>query len=157
MLQSISYVMIIMILSRILALVSSSVYMSYFGAENVFLNIYSYTTTIPNTIFNCFGTTLSTVVIPVYASHLAKGNKEGAKRFADNVITVSSVFTLLLILVGFALSFILPKFTAFSEGYEYSFAVKSLMIMMPVMLFYGLNYIFQGMLQSQGISVRTML
>ena len=150
MLQSISYVMIIMILSRILALVSSSVYMSYFGAENVYLNIYSYTTTIPNTIFNCFGTTLSTVVIPVYASHLAKGSKDAAKRFADNVITVSSVFTFVLVLIGFALSFVLPKFTSFSQGQEYSFAVKSLMIMMPVMLFYGLNYIFQGMLQSQG-------
>ena len=149
-LQNISYVMIIMILSRVLALVSSSVYMSFFGAENVYLNIYSYTITIPNTIFNCFGTTLSTVVIPVYAAHLANNNKAAAKRFADNVITVSSVFTLLLILVGFALSFVLPKFTSFSQGAEYSFAVKSLMIMMPVMLFYGLNYIFQGMLQSQG-------
>ena len=64
-LGSISFVMIIMIASRLLALVSSSVYMSYFGADNVELNIYSYAITIPNTIFTCLGTALSTVVIPI--------------------------------------------------------------------------------------------
>ena len=149
-LSSISYVMIIMLLSRVLALVSSSVYMSFYGAENVYLNIYSYALTIPNTIFNCFGTTLSTVVIPIYASHIARKNYEGAKKFADNVITVATVFTLILVLLGIAVSFVLPKFTAFDEGVHYGFAVKALMIMMPVMLFYGLNYIIQWMLHSVG-------
>ncbi len=149
-LSSISYVMIIMLLSRVLALVSSSMYVSVFGTDNIYINIYSYAITIPNTIFNCFGTTLSTVVIPIYASHIANKNYEGAKKFADNVITVASVFTFLLVLCGMALSFVLPKFTSFNEGDSYSFAVKSLMILMPVMLFYGLNYIFQGMLQSVG-------
>ncbi len=149
-LSSISYVMIIMLLSRVLALVSSSMYVSVFGTEDVFINIYSYAVTIPNTIFNCFGTTLSTIVIPIYASHIANKNYEGAKRFADNVITVASVFTLLLVLCGMALSFVLPKFTSFDSPESYGFAVKALMILMPVMLFYGLNYIFQGMLQSVG-------
>ncbi len=150
MLSSISYVMIIMLLSRVLALVSSSMYVSFFGTDNLHINIYSYAITIPNTIFNCFGTTLSTVVIPIYASHLANKNYDGAKKFADNVITVASAFTFLLVLCGMALSFVLPKFTSFDSGESYSFAVKSLMILMPVMLFYGLNYIFQGMLQSVG-------
>ena len=149
-LTSISYVMIIMLLSRVLALVSSSMYVSVFGTEDVYINIYSYAVTIPNTIFNCFGTTLSTIVIPIYASHIANKNYDGAKRFADNVITVASVFTLLLVLCGMALSFVLPKFTGFDSPESYSFAVKALMILMPVMLFYGLNYIFQGMLQSVG-------
>ena len=52
MLSSISYVMIIMLLSRVLALVSSSMYVSFFGTEDVYINIYSYAITIPNTIFN---------------------------------------------------------------------------------------------------------
>lgn len=150
MLSSISYVMIIMLLSRALALVSSSMYVSFFGSEDIYINIYSYAVTIPNTIFNCFGTTLSTVVIPIYASHLANKNFDRAKRFADNVITVATVFTLILVIFGMGLSFVLPKFTAFDSGEGYNFAVKSLMILMPVMLFYGLNYIFQGMLQSMG-------
>lgn len=147
---SVSYVMIIMVLSRLLALVSTQVYMSFYGAGNLELNIYSYAITIPNTIFNCFGTALSTVFIPIYAGHLAAGRKKEAKKFADNIITIASAFTAVLVLIGIALSPVLPKLTSFDSGYSYSFAVKALMIMMPVMLFYGLNYIFQGILQSHG-------
>lgn len=147
---SVSYVMIIMILSRLLALVSTQVYMSFFGADNTELNIYSYAITIPNTIFNCFGTALSTVFIPIYAGHLASGHDDKAARFANNIITIASAFTVALILVGTALSPVLPKLTSFKSGQAYSFAVKALMIMMPVMLFYALNYIFQGILQSKG-------
>ena len=146
-LGSVSYVMIIMVLSRLLALVSTQVYMSFFGVSNPELNIYSYAITVPNTIFNCFGTALSTVVIPIYAGHIANGRKSEADRFANNIITITSVFTAVLTVIGWGLSFLRPKFTTFNSGEEYSFAVKALMIMMPVMLFYGLNYIFQGILQ----------
>ncbi len=121
--------------------------MSFFGLSPE-LNIYSYAITVPNTIFNCFGTALSTVVIPIYAGHLAKGNNLRAKGFADNIITIASIFTLILIGIGMAISPFIVKLTAFTSPEEYSFAVKALMIIMPVMLFYGLNYIFQGMLQS---------
>ena len=147
---SISYVMIIMIASRLLSLLSSSIYMSYFGADNVYLNIYSYAITIPNTIFTCLGTALSTVVIPIYASHIAKQNTLGAKKFADNIITLSVCLTAILVVIGIGLSPFIPYLTKYTEPVQYSFAVKSLMIMMPVMFFYGLNYIFQGMLQSVG-------
>ncbi len=149
MLGSVSYVMIIMIFSRLLALLSTQVYMSFYGLDS-FLNIYSYAITVPNTIFNCFGTALSTVVIPIYAGHLAKGDDLRANNFANNIITIASAFTLVLIAAGMALSPFIVKLTAFTGPEEYSFAVKSLMIIMPVMLFYGLNYIFQGMLQSKG-------
>ena len=145
--KSVSYVMIIMIFSRLLALLSTQVYMSFYGLSPE-LNIYSYAITVPNTIFNCFGTALSTVVIPIYAGHLAKGNNLRADRFADNIITISSIFTIILIGIGMAISPFIVKLTAYTSPKEYSFAVKALMIIMPVMLFYGLNYIFQGMLQS---------
>ncbi len=146
---SVSYVMVIMILSRLLSLVSTQVYISVFGTVGQ-INIYSYAISIPNTIFTCFGTALSTVVIPIYAGHLAKGEQEQAERFAGNIITVSTVFTAALVLVGMAASFGLPLLTEFKSGEDYRFAVKALMIMMPVMLFTGLNYILQGLLQSRG-------
>lgn len=147
--SSVSYVMIIMILSRVLSLVSTQVYMSFYGL-NSYLNIYSYAITIPNTIFNCFGTALSTVFIPIYAGHIANGEHKKAADFADNIITIATAFTAVLVIIGIALSPVLPKFTSFGDGAEYDFAVKALMIMMPVMLFYGLNYIFQGILQTKG-------
>lgn len=148
---SISLVMIIMILSRVLSLLSTQVYLSHFGAGGSQINIYSYAISVPNIIFNCFGTALSTVVIPIYAGHVANKRAKEAKYFADNIITISMVFTGILVLLGFALSFVLPHFTAFGDNSsDLSYAQKSLMIMMPVMLFYALNYIFQGMLQSVG-------
>ncbi len=147
----ISYVMIIMILSRLLSLLSTQVYMSFFGTDSDYINIYSYAISVPNIIFTCFGTALSTVVIPIYAGYEAKGEADKSKRFADNIITVSMVITAVIVVIGIALSPVLPKLTSFkASGESYSFAVKSLMIMMPVMFFYGLNYIFQGMLQSKG-------
>lgn len=146
---SVSYVMIIMILSRLLSLVSTQIYMSFYGLDS-YLNIYSYAITIPNTIFNCFGTALSTVFIPIYAGHLAKGDKKSADKFANNIITIATAFTAVLVVIGIGISPLLPKLTSFKSPEEYSFAVKALMMMMPVMLFYGLNYIFQGILQSKG-------
>lgn len=148
-LGSVSFVMVIMIFSRLLALLSTQIYISVFGTEGN-INIYSYAITIPNTIFNCIGTALSTVVIPIYAGHLAKGEHEAARKFADNIITVATVLTAGLVLIGMGLAFVLPLLTEFRHEPQYSFAVRALMIMMPVMLFTGLNYILQGILQSHG-------
>lgn len=150
-LGAVSPVLLITILSKLLSLFSVQFYMAHYGVANEYLNIYSYVISIPNIVFTCIGTALSTVVIPIYVGHRAKGQLTEAKRFADNIITVSLALTFVLMLIGFAISPILPKYTAFAEKKElYSFTVKALMIVFPVMFFYALNYIFQGMLQSMG-------
>lgn len=144
-------VMIIMIASRVLSLLSVQIYMSFFGASDVYLNVYSYAISIPNIIFTSVGTALSTVVIPIYVGHLSSGENETAKKFADNIITVALIITCVPVFVGLIISPILPKFTSFAESDEaYRFAVKALAAVMPVMFFYALNYIFQGMLQAMG-------
>ncbi len=148
---AVSSVMMIMIVSRLLSLLSTQIYMSHFGAADIYLNIYSYAISVPNIIFTSVGTALTTVVIPIYIGHLSSGNTLGAKKFADNIITVALSVTCIPVIVGLLLSPILPKFTAFSNTDEsYAFAVKALMIVMPVMFFYALSYIFQGMLQATG-------
>ena len=136
---SISYVMLIMIFSRLLSLLSVQIYMSFYGASDAYLNIYSYAISVPNIIFTCFGTALSTVVIPIYAGYIAKGEGNRAKSFADTILSVTSVFTIGLILLGIAISPLLPRLTNLED---YSFAIKALMVMMPAMLLYGLHYIF---------------
>jgi len=144
-------VMIIMIASRLLSLLSSQIYMTTFGTESIYINIYSYAINIPNIIFTSIGTALSTVVIPIYVGHRAVGELDKAKKFADNIITVSTVLTLILVILGICLSPLLVGFTDFTKTEaSRSFAVKSLMIVMPVMFFYAWNYIFQGMLQAAG-------
>ena len=126
--------------------------MMRFGAADENINIYSYAVSLPNIIFNCFGTALSTVVIPIYTDYISNNKRDHAKRFADNIITISTVFSLILVLIGVAFSPFIAKLSGYDATPEIrSFCIKALMIMMPAMLFYGLNYIFQGMLQSEGV------
>lgn len=142
---------VIMVLSRLLSLVSNQIYMSHYGANDLYLNIYSYAINVPNIIFTSIGTALSTVVIPIYVGHRAIGEDSKAKDFADNIITVSLILTGVLVILGMGLSFVLPKFTGYADNQDtYNFAVMALMVVMPVMFFYALNYIFQGMLQAVG-------
>ena len=148
---AIGSVMVIMIASRLLSLFSAQIYMSVFGTDSIYINIYSYAINIPNIIFTCIGTALSTVVIPLYVGHKAVGEEQKAKYFADNIITVSTVLTFILVIIGMCIAPLLVNFTGFAkDDASRSYAVKSLMIVMPVMFFYAWNYIFQGMLQSCG-------
>ncbi len=148
---AIGSVMFIMIASRLLALFSSQLYMSVFGTDSIYINIYSYAINIPNIIFTCIGTALSTVVIPIYVGHKAVGEQGEAKVFADNIITIATLLTLAVIAISICISPILVRFTGFSKTLEAkNYAVKTLVMVMPVMLFYAWNYIFQGMLQADG-------
>ncbi|MBR5265979.1 MAG: murein biosynthesis integral membrane protein MurJ, partial [Clostridia bacterium] len=57
--KAISSVMVITLICRALALVSNQFYISYFGASDTQLNIYSYAVSVPNIIFNSLGTAIS--------------------------------------------------------------------------------------------------
>lgn len=148
--RAIGAVMIITVLCRVMSLVANQFYISHFGAADVELNIYSYAASMPNIIFNSLGTAISTVVIPIFASLTAEGKDRRANLFVSNVITVFGSIISLLVIGGMLISPYLPMLTEFKSGEQYDFAVKALMIVMPVMLFYGLSYIFQGVLQSLG-------
>ncbi len=148
---SISYVTVIMLFARFLSLASTQVYLAKFGTASTEINIYSYAISVPNILFTCLGTALSAVVIPIYAGRVARGETALAKRFGDNMLTVSTLLTSVLVVLGIGLSFLLPKFTAFREpAGTYWACAGALMTMMPAMLFYAWNYVFQGMLQSNG-------
>lgn len=146
-LRSISAVMLLMLLGKLLSLLANQAYLSYFGADNEQLNIFSWVLQIPNYLFQSFGAALSSVVIPLYAAMIAGGRREEAHRFGSNILCVSSLFTVLLITVGMALSGVLPQLTDFSDK---AYAAMALRVMLPVMLFYAQTNIFQGILQSLG-------
>jgi putative peptidoglycan lipid II flippase len=140
--------MIIMVLSRLMSLVSNLIYINFFGI-NTQIEIYSYATQLPNIIFNSFGTALVTVVIPVFAGFISTGEKERAFRFADNITGLSLVFTVALSILGIVAAPSILQLTRFKTE-DYGFALMSLRIMFPIMIFYALNYILQGVLQSLG-------
>lgn len=137
--------MVIMLIGKLLSLVANQAYLSYFGAENEKLNIFSWALQIPNYLFQSLGTALASVVIPVFAALCVQGKRRDANRFGSNIITISTLITLVLVGIGMVLSIILPSFTDFVDK---DYTALALRIMMPVMLFYSLTYIYQGILQS---------
>ena len=147
--RTVGTVMLIMILSRLMAFFATAVYITFFGVDNPEINIYTYAIKFPNIVFNILGTALTIVVIPIFAGYIAIGEKYKAHKFADNVISLSSIAILALSALGIIVAPYIVMLTGFrNEGY--GFAVTALRIMIPVMFFYGLNYILQGILQSLG-------
>ena len=137
--------MILMLVGKLLSLLANQVYLSYFGADNEQLNIFSWVLQIPNYLFQSLGTGLSSTVIPLYAALLAQKKMKEASRFGSNIICITSLGMVLLIGLGLAISPILPRLTDFTDK---AYAAKALAIMMPVMFFYAMTNIYQGILQS---------
>lgn len=137
--------MILMLVGKLLSLLANQVYLSYFGADNEQLNIFSWVLQIPNYLFQSLGTGLSSTVIPLYAALLAQNRRSDASRFGSNILCITSLGMVLLVGLGLAISPVLPRLTDFSDK---AYAAKALAIMMPVMFFYALTNIYQGILQS---------
>lgn len=144
-LRSIGSVMILMLAGKLLSLLANQVYLSYFGADNEQLNIFSWVLQIPNYLFQSLGTGLSSTVIPLYAALLAQKKQREADRFGSNIICITSLGMVGLIALGMGASFFLPALTDFTDK---AYATQALLIMMPVMFFYAMTNIYQGILQS---------
>ncbi len=149
--KTVIWVTVISLVARILTLVSYQMYMPVYGAKDISLNIYSYALNLPNVIFTCIGTLLTTVVIPVYSGLLAKEDKSKAKSFLDDILTVSGTFLIGLVGIGMLIAPFIVSFSAYGKvPAQFDYAVYATRILMPVMFFHGLCFIFQGILQSHG-------
>ncbi len=148
--KTIFSVTIITFLSRLLSLLSTQLYFSTYGSDNPYINIYSHSIKVPTVIFTCIGTLLTTVVVPIYSTFISKNEKKKADKFLNDIISISSLCILVLIAICFISA---PLFfgTKFKDDTEmFQFAIQSLRVLLPVMFFNGLNFIFQGILQSHG-------
>ncbi|MCL1792105.1 MAG: polysaccharide biosynthesis C-terminal domain-containing protein [Peptococcaceae bacterium] len=138
-------VVVITFLARVLSLLSIQLYLSFFGSDDLQLKIFLYALTIPDLLFTSIGAAIMTVCVPIYSSAIANNEPERAKRFIDNLLTIVSLLNVLLIVLGVLIA---PVITYFLNESDY--LTFSLRVLMPIMFFYGLNYIFQAVLQSQG-------
>ena len=146
-LWSVSGVLLILLLGKFLSLAANQAYLSYFGADNEHLNIFSWALQVPGHLFQSVGTALVSVVIPVYAALRANGKPGEAARFSSNLLGAGALLAALICALGLVLSFFLPGLTEFSDK---SYAALCLRLAMPAVLCYGLTYIMQGLLQSHG-------
>lgn len=144
-------VTVITLLSRVLSLISLQLYMSFFGPQNIYLNIYSYALSVPNILFNVIGTSITAVVVPIYSSLLIKKEDLKARDFLNDIITICCILISILIVIGWLIAPLIAGLTHYKHNEEhFNFLVFSLRVLMPAMFFYCLNYIFQGILHSNG-------
>jgi len=147
--RSVGLVMLISTLARGLSLAGSMRYTAWFG-YTLETDIYSYAVNLPNLIFTCIGTALVTVVIPIFSGRLASGEKGRAYRFIDSVVTFSLIIASLIAAAGILVSpLIVSMIGKFKTG-DPALALFALRLMFPVMIFHAVNYILQGVLQSNG-------
>ncbi len=108
--------------SRLTGLVRQRVFAHYFGLQSDPADAFSAAFRIPNALQNLFGEgALSASFIPVYASLLARGDRQAATRVAGAVAALLSLLTAILVLVGVLLTpaliaLIAPGFTGEKRG-----------------------------------------
>jgi len=147
--KTVGLVMIITLLGRLMALLSNQVILTSYGVSKQ-IDIYNYAVPFQTYVINCLGTAIITVMIPMFAGFIGTGEKKRAFKYANNLISLSIIVAALLAILGIILAPQITRFTSFNNPQDFDFTVKALRIMFPVLIFYTLTYIFQGILQAQG-------
>jgi putative peptidoglycan lipid II flippase len=89
------------LLSRLAGLIRQRVFAHYFGLENDAADAFTAAVRIPNVLQNLFGEgALSASFIPVYASLVARGDRQAADRVAGAVASLLALLVALLVLAG---------------------------------------------------------
>ena len=87
-------VMILIILGKVLALVRDSLIAAKFGATYI-TDIYTFALGMVY-LLTTISYGLTTTFIPLHSEHLQKSSKKIRDRFVNNVVNISSIFTIVL-------------------------------------------------------------
>jgi putative peptidoglycan lipid II flippase len=146
-----SDVAVISLAGRLLTFVGQTISVGRFGTANILLNAFTFALLLPNVIFTVLGAALNAVMIPVYNSLRAEENHDEAKKFIDNVISVSIVLLTLLVAAGLIAAPWIATLAQGEDGEATAYLTFALRVLMPVMIFFGFGAIFTGLLQSHGV------
>lgn len=142
---------VINLLSRILGFVREQAIAYMFGATAV-TDAYVVAFNIPNAVFAIVIGALAVVVVPVFTEYVAKGQKEEAWRLFNTVITMVIVIFVGITVIGIFAAPLLVKLTAPGLAPETAgLAARLTVIMLPILVFYGLATIFQGLLNANQV------
>lgn len=149
---TISIVMIITLLGKVLGLFRDRLLTINYGATTV-TDAFLTASRIPRVFFDAvFASAITASFIPVFNELMAKEGKKKAFSFSSNFISIISLLTAILSIIGMGLAPVLVD-KVFAP--EYAAETKALCaeltrILFPTMLFTGIAYSFIGILQSMG-------
>ncbi|MCL1882466.1 MAG: polysaccharide biosynthesis C-terminal domain-containing protein [Defluviitaleaceae bacterium] len=136
---------------RFLTFIANTLNIGRFGTANPLFNAFTFALLLPTVIFTVLGAALNAVMIPVYNSLLAEEKTGEAKKFIDNVISISLVLLGIMVTAGIIAA---PWISSFLEGGDFEnpeYLTFALRVLLPTMIFFGFGAIFTGLLQSHGV------
>lgn len=143
-LKTVSVVVVINVFARALALLAGIMVTSFYGATAQ-TSAYSYALNLTNIITTIIGTALTTSVVPIYTDIRETHGGGRATKFVNNTISLTVLVGGILVFLGILTA---PLTAYFAKDGDYAFAVYSIRVMMPAVVFISLSYIFSGVLQA---------
>ena len=151
-LKTVSTVMLLTLIGKVLGLVRDMLMGHYFGT-GMEASAFTVASQIPRNFFDAiFASAISASFIPVFNDCLEKKGKDEAFRLSNSFITLMGLFTILLSAAGIVLA---GPFAALQAGGEAGFdaatlalCTRLLRILFPTIVFTGLAFSMVGVLQS---------
>ncbi len=147
--RTISTVMVITLIGKVLGLFRDRLLAVYYGT-GMEANAFYTASLIPRVFFDAiFASAVAACFIPVFSEVLSQKGRGAAYRFSASFITLLSLLTTALCLLGMAFS---PQLvTLFAGGYDTetaALAVSLTRLMFPTVIFTGAAFAFVGILQA---------
>ena len=140
-------VMIVTLLSRVLGMVRDILVASNFGA-GVYTDAYKAAVSIPDNLFTIVGLAISTVFIPMISRVKYERGKDEMFRFANNIISILSAVSIILLIFGLIFTKDIVKIVAAGFDQErIELTVKLTRISLINLLFLSVNACYASMLQ----------
>lgn len=139
--------MIATIIAKILGFARELVLASSYGAS-MYSDAYLTAMNIPSVIFTVIGTTLGTVLIPMYFDVNSKLGEKKALRYINNMFNIVIVLCIVLSILGFVCTESIVKIFAIGfEGETLKLAIDFTRVLIIGLIFAGLSYIMTAYLQ----------
>ncbi|MFT9867394.1 murein biosynthesis integral membrane protein MurJ [Bacillus mobilis] len=137
-------------LTKIVGLLRDVQLAAIYGA-GIVSDAYIIAMNIPNIIFAAIGVALSTVYIPLYSEIRETQGEKAALKFSNNIINIITILGCILTTLGLIFTEqIVNIFAVGFDGKNLDYAINFTRILLPSILFIGLNNIFGCFLQLKG-------
>lgn len=135
-------------IGRVLGFVREMALAAVFGASDV-SDAYTIAFSIPGVLFVAAGTAITTVMVPMLAGYLARGDRAAFRRLAWTLF--HALLLILLVLLALALAgsgWLVRLFAPGFAGEQFELTRRLTMIMLPGIIFMGLEGWMEGVLNA---------
>ncbi|HEY8415836.1 MAG TPA: murein biosynthesis integral membrane protein MurJ [Thermaerobacter sp.] len=143
-------VFLLAVASRVLGFVREMVLAAVFGAGSV-TDAYTITFAIPAVLFQAVGGAITTIVIPMLTRYRAIGRDDDFREVAWTLF--HGLLLVLLVLLAIAMAVVDPLVRLFAPGFtgeQFELTRRLALIMLPGIVFMGINGWMQGVLNTCG-------